>query len=91
MDLRSNWEGPYLDTFSPCLPSGLQQRHPHLSAGGYTEPALYTVREALQKTVLILVGLDEITFLLEQGKNLNDLLRQKVQAAILEKNPYKRG
>ncbi len=63
----------------------------HISAGGYTEPALYTVREALQKTVFILIGLDEITFLLEQGKNLNDVLRQKVQAAILEKNPYKRG
>ena len=47
---------------------------------------------ALYATVrFILIGLDEITFLLEQGKNLNGLLREKVQAAILEKNPYKRG
>jgi restriction system protein len=61
-----------------------------ISATGYTEPAVHVVKQALQKTVFILIGLDEITALLERQKDLPELLRTKIQAAITERDPYKK-
>ncbi|MCA1702188.1 MAG: hypothetical protein LC808_02520 [Actinobacteria bacterium] len=44
-------------------------------------------REALSKAVVILVELEELVTLFERELPLIDLLRPKLQAAILEKNP----
>ncbi len=59
-----------------------------ISASGFTEPAISTCKEALQNKVIILCGLDEIIYLLESGGDLSELLKKKVNAAVIDKNPY---
>lgn len=61
-----------------------------ISASGFTDPAITTCKEALQNKVIILCSLDEIIYLLESGNELVELLNQKVNAAIIDKNPYLR-
>jgi len=61
-----------------------------ISCSNYTEPALAVSTEALQKTVFVLITLDEIVFMLEQERNLLDLLKDKVDAAMINKIAYKR-
>lgn len=45
-------------------------------------------KEALSRTVVCLCGLDEIVFALENNIDLKKLLKSKVQAAIIDKNPW---
>lgn len=59
-----------------------------ISASNYTKPAINICREALQKATIILCGLDEIVRLLEEERDLKDLLKQKINAAIINKNPF---
>lgn len=61
-----------------------------ISCSNYTEPAINVSKEALQRTVFVLITLDEIVFMLEQKRDLKSLLKQKIDAAMVEKNPYKR-
>ena len=58
-----------------------------ISASDYTEPAITTCKESLQKAVVVLCKLEEIVRLLEQESNLTDLLKAKINAAIIDKNP----
>ncbi|MBM3926389.1 MAG: restriction endonuclease [SAR202 cluster bacterium] len=58
-----------------------------IAAGGFTPAAIESCRESLQRTVFSLCTLQEIVLLLEQQKDLRTLLRAKIQAAILDKNP----
>lgn len=58
-----------------------------ISSSGYTAPAINTCKEALQKTVVVLCKLEEIVKLLEQEGSLKDLLKAKIKAAIVDKNP----
>lgn len=58
-----------------------------ISASGFTNPAISTVRDQLTKAPFILVELSELVFLLEQNGSLPDLLTDKVRAAIVDKNP----
>jgi len=58
-----------------------------ISASDYTEPAINTCKESLQKAVVVLCKLEEIVRLLEQEGNLKDLLKEKIIAAIIDKNP----
>lgn len=58
-----------------------------ISQSGYTDPAVTTCRESLTQSVFVLAHLSEIVLLLEHGDSLADLLRAKVQAAIVDKNP----
>lgn len=60
-----------------------------ISASGYTEPAIGICREALQKTVVILCTLEELVRLLEQETDLRSFLKDKINAAVLDKNPFK--
>jgi restriction system protein len=62
-----------------------------ISASGYGEPALAISREALQKTVIVLAGLDEIVLLLEREVDLRPWLKEKISAAIGLKNPFHRS
>jgi restriction endonuclease Mrr len=58
-----------------------------ISQSGYTDPAVTTCRESLAKSVFVLAKLEEIVFLLEREGSLAELLRAKVQGAIVDKNP----
>ncbi len=58
-----------------------------ISATDYTSAAEVALREALNYRVHIGIGLNEIIFALEKSSDVRELLRRKVQAAILDKNP----
>lgn len=58
-----------------------------ISSSGYTDASLNICREALQKSVVVLCKLEEIVLLLEREANIKTWLREKIQAAIIHKNP----
>lgn len=82
-------------------PLGVEDVSPHLvrlfgrgdvrgifiSSSGYTDPAVATCREALQSKVVVLCTLEEIVQLLDSDTSLKELLKEKAQAAIVEKKP----
>ena len=72
------------------LMSRAEVRGIFISASGYTEPAIHTVREFLQHKILILSTLHEIVRLLEKQGDLTEFFAKKVQAAQIQKNPYLR-
>ncbi|CAN5150821.1 restriction endonuclease [soil metagenome] len=59
-----------------------------ISNSGYTPAAINTCREALQQSVVALCKLEEIVMLLERELELKDLLKEKITAAIIHKNPF---
>jgi len=61
-----------------------------IATNGFTDTAIAQCREALSQKIMALCGLDEIVALLEAEGNLNELLRKKVRAAELDKEPYVR-
>jgi restriction system protein len=58
-----------------------------ISSSGYTEPAVTTCKDALHQKVVVLCKLEEIVQLLDSEASLCALLKDKVHAAIVEKNP----
>lgn len=58
-----------------------------ISASGYTPAGINAYREALRSRTVLLCKLEEFLFALEGRMGLIELLRTKVKAAILEKNP----
>jgi restriction system protein len=58
-----------------------------ISASGYTDAAIATCREALSQKTIVLCELKEIVMLLENERDLPAMLRQKLQAARIDKNP----
>lgn len=54
----------------------------------FTPAAIAACREALQQRVVTLALLEEIVSVLQRGGDLAALLRTKVTAAVLEKQPY---
>jgi len=61
-----------------------------ISATEYTDSALQTCKEALSKAVVVLCSVQEIVMLLERYGDLKELLHRKLQAAIVDKNPFRR-
>ena len=60
-----------------------------ISASGYTDAAVAVCKEALlQGKVVVLCDLQEIALLIEQEADIREFLRQKIQAAIVDSNPY---
>lgn len=60
-----------------------------ISASNFTAPAVSTCREALVKgKVVTLCTLEELVMLLDRQGDLTDFLRRKVEAAIVDKNPF---
>jgi restriction system protein len=59
-----------------------------ISYSGFTDPAVVTCREALARMVVVLVGLREVVGLLEREEDLQEFLRNKVRAAVVDKNPH---
>jgi len=61
-----------------------------ISATGYTDAAIQKCRETLHMASFVLCDLEEIVRHLEAQRPLLDLFRPKIQAAIIETNPFKR-
>jgi restriction system protein len=61
-----------------------------VSSTEFTEPALATCREALQRTVVALCLLEELVRTLDRDESIASLIRQKVIAAQTDKNPFYR-
>ena len=59
-----------------------------ISDSGYTAPAISACRDALTQKVIALCHLEEIVKVLDSERDLVDVLRQKVQRAIIERQPY---
>lgn len=62
-----------------------------ISASGFTEPAVAHAKLALTRMVSVLCELEEIVMLLEREQaDVQGYFREKVQAAVLERNPLHR-
>ncbi len=59
-----------------------------ISASNFTSPAVSTCKDSLQQKVVVLSTLQEIVFLLEKEGDFLELLRTKVNAAIINRQPY---
>lgn len=59
-----------------------------ISQSGYTAAAITSCRDSLHRIVFALANLEEIVFILEREVSLLEVLRRKVQAAIIDKNPF---
>lgn len=65
-----------------------QSRGMFISASGYTGAAIDMCRQNLQTSVFVMFELKEIVMLLEGRNDLKWLLREKIKAAIVHKNPF---
>lgn len=60
-----------------------------ISASGYSPAAITAAKEALVKNaLLILFDLEEFVKVIEQEIDFKSYLRNKIQTAIIDKNPY---
>ncbi|MGR0482513.1 MAG: restriction endonuclease [Candidatus Electronema sp. V4] len=59
-----------------------------ISSNGYANTTITECRIALSKKTMALVSLQEIVNLLERQGDLVEMLRKKIEAAIVGKNPY---
>lgn len=60
-----------------------------ISSSDYTPAAVNTCRDFLQQKVLVLCTLRELVDLLNREADFLDMLRAKIRAAKLERNPFK--
>lgn len=61
-----------------------------ISASGYTPAAIVSCKESLTKAVFVLCALEEFVLVVEQHRDLTVFLKEKIAAAIVDKNPYHR-
>lgn len=54
---------------------------------GYSGPAIKIVREALRSRAVVLATLHEFVAVLTRGDDLAEMLRQKVRAAVIDREP----
>lgn len=59
-----------------------------ISASNFTAPAVNTCKDALQQKVVILCTLQEFVICLEKEGDFCDLIKKKVQAAIVDRKPF---
>lgn len=59
-----------------------------ISATNFTAPAISICKEALPQKVIVLCTLHELVMLLEQKGDLVEFFKQKVQAAVVDRNPF---
>lgn len=55
---------------------------------GYTDPAIVTIRDALQRGIYVLAVLEEVVAVLETEESIADWLRKKVGHAMIDRNPF---
>jgi restriction endonuclease Mrr len=81
---------PEISQHLPRLMARAEARGLVISGSDFTAPAIQIAREFLQQKVLVLCHPDEIVSLLERQSDLAEFLKQKVEAAVIHKNPYHR-
>ena len=59
-----------------------------ISASGYSDPAITICRDSLKDIVVALCTLQEFVSLLEKESDLKRFLKEKINAAIVHKNPF---
>ncbi|MEI6521500.1 MAG: restriction endonuclease, partial [bacterium] len=59
-----------------------------ISASDYTKAAVTTCKEVLAQRTITLCTLHEVVNILQEGGNLLEFLRKKLEIARIEKNPY---
>ncbi len=59
-----------------------------IASNGYTDTAITVCREALSQKTIVLISLQEIVNLLERQGDFVEMIRKKVESAIVGKNPY---
>lgn len=64
-----------------------QARGIFIANPGYTDAAVITCKESLQRAVFVLATLEEIFHVVDAASDLQTYLRAKVDAAMVEKNP----
>jgi restriction system protein len=88
------WKGPLgRNEVSPHLVklfARSEARGIFISSYGYTEPAVTTCKDALPLKTVVLCSLDEIVQVLEAQASFKDLLKDKIRAAVIDKNPLHR-
>lgn len=63
----------------------------YISASGYAPSALIAAKEALVKNaLLILCDLEELVFIIEKEEDFKSYARERIQHAIIDKDPYKK-
>ncbi|WP_135553345.1 restriction endonuclease [Paenibacillus cymbidii] len=67
-----------------------QARGLFISVSGFTDPVITTCKQALDKVVIVLCDLQEIISMFEDKGDLKKFLKEKIQAAIIDRNPYHR-
>lgn len=58
-----------------------------ISNSSFSKPAIATFKDALTQKIVVLCELEEIVHTLEGQRELKELLKTKIQAAVMEKNP----
>ena len=61
-----------------------------ISYSGYTSSAVSACKEAMRDAPIILCTLEEFVMLMEHSGDVQDFLREKVRALIVDKNPYRK-
>ena len=58
---------------------------------GFSDAAIKTVRDALSTMTVVLVTLEEIVGTLTRGEDIAAMLRKKVHAAVIDREPFRRA
>ena len=61
-----------------------------MSATEFTDTAIATCRDALQRTVVALALVEELVLVTERDSDLQAFLREKVRIAQIDRNPFVR-
>lgn len=62
-----------------------------VSASGYTPAAVAECRRALRDRVVVLIELREIVLALEEDRAIGELLRKRIEVAVLDRKPLAAG
>ncbi len=62
-----------------------------VSASGYTPAAVAECRRALRDRIVVLIELREIVLALEEDRAIGDLLRKRIEVAVLDRKPLAAG
>ncbi|MFE9278707.1 hypothetical protein ACQKLN_24960 [Paenibacillus glucanolyticus] len=68
-----------------------QARGLFISVNGFTDATVTMCKQSLDKVVIVLCDLYEIIFMLENNGDLREFLKSKIQATIVDKNPFYKG
>jgi len=58
-----------------------------ISNSGFTQPAITTCKDALSQRIIVLCELEEVVKLLERQSSLQELIKSKIRAAVVDKQP----